>query len=290
MKGHTPIQPPSCLPNLTDSLPHPKPQYKMDTILDDPAEVRGVIYCIEHVATGKKYVGQTHTHRKNHGRYRPFGAEARFRTHVSEATCNTKHKSGHLLGIDIRQYGKDGFKCSTLELCNVDDLNELECKWIRQLGTMYPGGYNLTEGGTNIMPPAMSKSENAPPVIPNPTPLNTPRKRGGCSSRSETTRAKMTERAKELAASPEFKQARATNATAQHAANKATRFTGVKIDRANLDQYIFTKGVRVIVRVGDQTASFAGKSITQEENKTRAKEFLLSLSTESSGDVIEHAD
>jgi hypothetical protein len=261
----------------------------MNGILDSLENIRGIIYCVEHITSGKKYVGQTRSHRKNHNRYRPFGAEGRFRTHVSEALCNTKHKSGHLLGIDIRQYGKDAFQCSTLETCDIDKLNELERKWIQQLGSLYPGGYNLTDGGTNIVPPCWTNSSDAPPIIPNPTPLNQPRKRGGCSSRSDVTRVKMAERAKELV-TEEFRKARSSQAAAQHATNKLSRFKDVKVDVTNLDQYIFTKGVRVIVKLGDQTASFAGKSNTQEENKERAREFLLSLSKEDNGDVITHTE
>jgi hypothetical protein len=33
----------------------------MDTILNDPAGVRGIIYCVEHAASGKKYVGTAHS-------------------------------------------------------------------------------------------------------------------------------------------------------------------------------------------------------------------------------------
>lgn len=256
-------------------------------ILDDPAEVRGVIYCVEHIATGKKYVGQTRSHRLNHGRYRPFGAEARFRTHISEAVCNTKHKSGHLLGIDIRQYGADAFRLTTLEMCDVNASDDREKYWIETLKTMYPDGYNLTSGGTNVLPPCWS-SDSAIPVIANPTPLSTPRPRGGCTSRSAETRAKMKERAAIICSTPEFRAIRAVKASAQHAAAKEARFAGVKIDPTDLDQYIFTKGTRVIVRVDGREASFAGKGKPKEDNIQRAKEFLTSIIQADPADVITH--
>lgn len=258
-------------------------------ILDDPAEVRGVIYCVEHIATGKKYVGQTRSHRLNHGRYRPFGAAARFRAHVSEAICNTKHKSGHLLGIDLRQYGPDAFRLSTLEVCDVEASDDREKYWIETLKTLYPDGYNLTSGGTNVVPPCWS-SDSAIPVIANPTPLTTPRPRGGCTSRSAETRAKMKERASELCSAPEFRAVRAANATAQHAAAKQARFAGVKIDPADPDRYIFTKGTTVFVRAEGREASFAGKGNTKEDNINRAKEFLTSLPSSVAGDVVTHID
>jgi hypothetical protein len=241
----------------------------MDAILDSSEEVRGVIYCIEHIATGKKYVGQTHSHRKNHNRYRPFGAEGRFRDHVSCALRNTKTSQCSALYNDIRQYGRDAFKWSQLEICASTMLDQREQFWITELNTTHPTGYNLTIGGR--------VGCSLVTQIGISTPLNPVGSRGGCSSRSEETRAIMSKRAKELV-NHEFCEARATSATAQHAANKAARFKDVKVDITNLDQYIFTKGVRVNVRIGDQIAHFAGKSNTQEENKERAREFLLSLS------------
>jgi hypothetical protein len=258
-------------------------------ILDDPTAVRGVIYCVEHTATGTKYVGQTRSHRLNHGRYRPFGAEARFRTHISEAVCNTKHKSGHLLGIDIRQYGRDAFRLSTLEVCDVDAADDRERHWIETLNTLYPDGYNLTGGGTNIVPPCWS-GDSAIPVIANPTPMAAPRARGGCTSRSAETRAKMKESAAAINSNAEFRATRAVNATAQHTATKQTRFAGVEIDPANLDQYIFTKGTRVFVRAGGCEASFAGKGKTKEENINRAKEFLSNFIQADTSDIITHVD
>lgn len=235
-------------------------------IVDDISAVRGVIYCVEHIATGKKYVGQTRTHRLNHGRYRPFGAEGRFGAHLSEAICNTKHKTGHLLGADIRTFGSTAFRVSTLEVCELDLLNEQEVFWISELDTVFPNGYNLSPG---------AKHRSCQPIIPNPTPLSNPGKRGGCRYRSDETRAKMSERSKEISATAEMRQARSTAATQQHAAAKAVRFEGVTVDPAAYDTYIFTKGTRAFVRVDDITASFTGT--TKEESIKRANEFLSTL-------------
>jgi hypothetical protein len=241
----------------------------MDTIVDDLASVRGVVYCIEHIATGKKYVGQTRTHRLNHGRYRPFGAEGRFRSHISEALCNTKHKSGHLLGIDIRTYGSDAFQVSTLEICDATMADERESAWIAQLNTIYPNGYNLSPG---------AHKPSGIPAMPNPTPLAQPRARGGCTHRSAETRAKMSASTVAAFASEEVRLKRAALAAAQHETEKLARFAGLTVDSSNLDQYIYTKGTRVFVRVGSASASFTSKGSSQEDNKQRAKEFLASLS------------
>jgi group I intron endonuclease len=244
-------------------------------ILDDFALVRTVIYCIEHTASGKKYVGQTRTHRENHGRYRPFGAEARFKHHVSEAICNTKHKTGHLLGVDIRTYGKDAFTFRVLEVCDKELADEREIYWIAELNTVYPNGYNISLGG-HIHP---QKTGIKP--IPNPMPLSAPRKHGGSTPRSEETRAKMSKSTKEALSTAEARAIRATNAKSQHAAAKASRFIGIHIDPAKLDDYIFIQKKSVIIRVGGQETRFTSKTETQEVTLARAKEFLQTLLTTS---------
>ena len=240
----------------------------MDTILPTLEGVRGIIYCIEHSATGKKYVGQTRSHRLNHGLYRPFGAEGRFRSHLSESMCNTKHKTGHLLGIDVRLHGPEGFRVSTLEDCDIDLLDDREMYWIESLNTIHPNGYNLSPGAHKL---------SVLPVMPNPTELAVAAQRGGCVSRSAETRAKMAERSKVFSNTVEVREARSANAALQHAAEKVKRFAGVTVDATNLDQYIYTKGVRVFVRVNGIEASFTGTGTTKEDNLNRAKEFLSSL-------------
>lgn len=242
-------------------------------ILDDFALVRDVIYCIEHTASGKKYVGQARTHRLNHGRYRPFGAESRFKQHISEAICNTKHKTGHLLGVDIRTYGKDAFTMRVLELCDKEQADERETYWIAALDTLYPSGYNIALGGLNN-----PRTVGIKP-IPNPTPLAVPKARGGCKSRSEETRAKMSERSKETSGTPEARAARSAQAKNQHSAGKASRFASVSIDPTKLDDYIFLRKNGVLVRVGDQEARFTSKTETSEAMLVRAKEFLQTLLT-----------
>jgi hypothetical protein len=242
----------------------------MDKILDDPAGVRGIIYCVEHTASEKKYIGQTRSHRLNHGRYRPFGAEGRFRDHVSCARCNTKTDQCSALYNDIRLHGGDAFKCNQVEACDVEMLDQREKHWISELSTLYPSGYNLTDGGHKV---SIIK------YVGISTPLNAVGKRGGCKSRSAETRAKMAERSKVFSNQVDIRIARSANASEQHALLKIARFEGVSIDTNDLEQYIFTKGKRVFVRVGDRDASFTGVGTTQEENIKRAKEFLTSLTT-----------
>lgn len=240
----------------------------LNKIVDDEKLVKGVIYVIEHTASGKKYVGQTVTHRKNHNRYRPFGAAGRFSHHVSEAICNTKHKSGHLLGTDIRAYGKDAFTVSTIELCDKSVLDEREIYHITALNTIYPQGYNLTKGGKGCVPVAIIKNE---------TPLSQPKERGGCESRSAETREKISQRLQERGYSTDERQTRAANASAQHLIQKKARFAEVKVDPSRVNEYIKKYKGRIMVDVDGVTSFFDGKNETEEKLKERAKEFLLSL-------------
>ena len=64
----------------------------MTDILLDNSNVVGHIYKITNIKTNKIYIGQTLSHRKNRGKYRPFGYEGRFKDHLSEALCNSKKK------------------------------------------------------------------------------------------------------------------------------------------------------------------------------------------------------
>lgn len=237
-------------------------------IIDTASLVQTLIYCIEHTASGKKYVGQTVTHRMNHGRYRPFGLKGRFGCHVSEAVRNTKHKSGHLLGVAIREFGKDAFTATVVETCTPSLADEREIAWIAKLDTMYPNGYNLTSGG---------KQFSTGPVIPNPDVMSVSRARGGSTQHSAETRAKMSKSNAIASSTPAARALRAKHALEQHAAKKAERFRDQVVDHENLEQYIRIAGDMVVVRVGCRETSFSEKGVTSESNLRRAREFLLSL-------------
>lgn len=240
----------------------------MDSILDDPESIQGVIYLIEHTASGKKYVGQTLSHRKNHERYRPFGANGRFRDHISEAVNNTKRKQCTYLNNAIRLYGAEAFTVKVLEICEREDLDTRECYYITEHSSLYPTGYNLTTGG---------KGARAVTHIDNASQINTPRQRGGCKFRSPETRQKMSARVQERGFTEEEKQHRMISAQSQHQAQKVERFKDIKVDHANVDQYIRVRKNCVVVIVDGVRAQFVGKYESEEDLKQKAKEFLLSL-------------
>jgi len=45
------------------------------------------------------------------------------------------------------KYGIEHFTCELITTCNIDELDSYEVKYISELNTKYPNGYNLTSGG-----------------------------------------------------------------------------------------------------------------------------------------------
>jgi len=240
----------------------------MDKILDDPSSIQGVIYLMENMTTGKNYVGQALSHRKNHNRYRPFGAEGRFRDHISEATNNTKRKQCTYLNNAIRMYSPEAFTVRVLETCDRDLIDIRESHYISELNTLFPNGYNLTTGG---------RAYDTITHVSNDTPLSSPKPRGGCKSRSAETRQKMSDRSQQRGFTEEERAYRSAMAQAMHAAKRVERFRDVHIDPSKIDEYIFIRKRQVTVDVDGIIAKFIGKYESEEALKEKAKEFLKSL-------------
>lgn len=88
------------------------------------------VYCLTNQVSGKKYIGQTVT------------LDRRLR----------QHKSGHsgcrALKSAIRKYGWDSFTATILaSATSADEIDALEIKYISELKTLSPDGYNLAGGG-----------------------------------------------------------------------------------------------------------------------------------------------
>lgn len=240
---------------------------------ENSIDITGQIYMIHNSITNKNYVGQTCSHRKNRGAYKPFGYEGRFRDHISEAICNTKKKQCRYLNNAIRLHGKESFSVSLLHTCPKHELDMWERHFIEKQHTLYPNGYNLTPGGKTIERADASDIEKLQ--------LNTPQKRGGCTSRSSNTREKIGAGIKKSLESNDVREALANRTRAQHTANKIKRFQGATIDVSDLDQYIRykrnNKRLIVIVSVDGRKASFTGLHNTDDELKQQAKQFLLEV-------------
>jgi len=116
-------------------------------ILDNPVERYCEIYKITNHTTGKIYVGQAVSHILNHKRYRPYGHEGRFRCHISEA-FSTKKNQSHYLNNAIRKYGVNDFAVELIECCEIENADEREIHYIKELNSLFPNGYNLKNGGS----------------------------------------------------------------------------------------------------------------------------------------------
>jgi group I intron endonuclease len=104
----------------------------------------GEIYVITNKINGKQYVGQT---RKYYVNGQKYGFNKRFNKHISSSSKDDWHKKCRALYGAIRKYGKDKFMIELLCDCDEDELDDLEVKYISELNTLSPNGYNLTVGG-----------------------------------------------------------------------------------------------------------------------------------------------
>jgi group I intron endonuclease len=87
------------------------------------------IYLLTHIATGRKYVGQS------------INIQNRLKAHKNGRSCS------RWLARAITLYGWDEFKFDLLEQCDRSELNERECAWIALHDCIAPKGFNLTSGG-----------------------------------------------------------------------------------------------------------------------------------------------
>ena len=95
--------------------------------------MHGVIYKITCLINRKIYVGQT------------INFKRRINQHKRDSS---KFRNG--IDAAIAKYGWENFSVEVIEKCPVEQLNEREIFWIRELNSKYPNGYNLTDGGRNF--------------------------------------------------------------------------------------------------------------------------------------------
>jgi group I intron endonuclease len=245
---------------------------------DEFHKVEGEIYKITNTISNKSYVGQTRTHRLNHGKYRPFGSMARFRDHVSEANSNKKNQSRYL-NSSILKHGSDKFTCEKLLTCTLDELDMYESYYIQKFNTKFPNGYNLTNGGQHT---GYAKGKK---IVLDETKL-TPRptaKENVNLKRSDDTKKLISERLIEAKASDEHRNKMMVNSQKQHLSNKFEKYRNVTIDIDNIDKYIrvinnYTlKYEYVRVTIDKIRTNFVGKFESIEQIKERAKEFIKEL-------------
>ncbi len=102
---------------------------------------------IEHVATGRRYIGKS------------VDVERRIAVHF--APGQTAVRRSHLYRA-IAKYGRDAFRVVVLEHCSDDEeARERESVWIHALETKTPNGFNMTDGGEGSAGIVMSAETRA---------------------------------------------------------------------------------------------------------------------------------
>jgi len=240
--------------------------------LDEKNRVIGHIYKIINTETGKVYIGQTLSHYKNKGKYRPYGYEGRFKSHVSEAISNTKKKQCTLLNNSIRKHGKDVFEVELLVECHVCLLDLYEKGFISKENSMYPNGYNMTKGGKTTEHVNIANSES----------LNNVKKRGRDLGFSHTkeTRKKMSARLKKIASSDVVKKRMCSTMVAHYDAQKVKFLSEYDLDD-DYEKYINpvkskeTKKVHTyIIKINGRKLTLYQKNISLREKYNRLKNIL----------------
>lgn len=103
------------------------------SIENDENNYFGVIYCVENILDGKKYIGQTIQ-----------SVKTRWACHISESKNRQKCVKFHRA---IAKYGKDNFKIKIIDHAdNYEELNDKETYWIKTLDTR-DNGYNSNFDG-----------------------------------------------------------------------------------------------------------------------------------------------
>ena len=102
------------------------------------------IYCYTNLINNKRYIGQTN----NFNRRKKQHIQDSIHQHIGHEIAYQQP-----IHCAIRKYGIDNFKIEILETINTEnwqDVNELETKYIKELNTLAPNGYNLkAEGAAN---------------------------------------------------------------------------------------------------------------------------------------------
>jgi group I intron endonuclease len=96
---------------------------------------RFTIYCHTNKVNGKRYIGQT-----------VDTMEGRWSEHISAAR---QGRGARIFGAAIRKYGIESFDHEILEVVegSQKDADDAEARWIKNLGSRSPDGYNLAAGG-----------------------------------------------------------------------------------------------------------------------------------------------
>jgi hypothetical protein len=209
---------------------------ELEEIYDTIDKVKGHIYKITCKENDKIYIGQTYSHIKNHGKYRPAGYLKRFASHISEAITNTKKKQCTYLNNAIRKYGKDSFSCELIKTCELSEMDNYEKDYIVKYNSLFPTGYNLTHGGKGAM--YVAKVIN---IDDDENKVKEPYKH------SAETKEKIKQRLSTIFSSDEKRKAKSESCHEQHLKARLEKYKNIKLDE-DLTKYIFP-----IIKKGTET-------------------------------------
>jgi len=254
------------------------------------ADKQDLVYCeiymiensVEGPDHGKKYIGQAASHRLNHERYRPYGGDKRWKSHISQAKCDSPCKRATDFHVAIRKYF-DSMTFKVIAYCPMDEADIWESFYIAQHGSLFPNGYNLTNGGrapTAVIARRHADREELAPVEHVKRVL-------GTTSHSEDTRQKIADGIRAFhensALAEEVRRKSTNSARNQHAEKKFSVGMDFRIDPAKLDEYISTRSTSVVVvfertRNGKFVTFYVGKNDdTIDACKQRAMDYLQEL-------------
>ena len=252
----------------------------MDCLLEkeEAHKIIGEIYKITNLITNKMYIGQTRSHYLNNGKYRPFGHIGRFKSHLCESSRININCSCRYLNSTINNYGVENFKCELITTCDINELDYYEIKYISELNTKYPNGYNLTNGGQKC---GFEKGKKV--ILENEFKPKTNMMLNSNLKRSEKTKQLISKRLTEYKSDPQVRKDDMERVQKIHAINRFDKYKNIPIDSNNVDKYIHviknnTLNYEYIrVTINKMRTTFVGQYETIEEIKNRARKFILDI-------------
>lgn len=96
-----------------------------------------IVYAATNLINGKKYVG-----------YTTKELSERIKGHIRKSKNKGDKHYFYVFQSALRKYGSDNFTWEILHSCDqLDEVTKMEINFIKELNTISPYGYNLTEGG-----------------------------------------------------------------------------------------------------------------------------------------------